>query len=53
MVKIGEGQDPWGGYRAGFAGTTSLKLADYGITYNLGPASTHVEMSLNIEGVRI
>jgi polyisoprenoid-binding protein YceI len=53
VVKIGEGQDPWGGYRAGFAGTTSLKLADYGITYNLGPASTHVEMSLNIEGVRI
>jgi polyisoprenoid-binding protein YceI len=53
VVKIGEGQDPWGGYRAGFSGTTSLKLADYGITYNLGPASTHVEMLLNIEGVRI
>jgi len=53
VVKIGEGQDPWGGYRAGFSGTTSLKLADYGISYNLGPASTHVEMSLNIEGVRI
>jgi len=53
VVKIGEGQDPWGGYRAGFSGTTSLKLTDYGITYNLGPASTHVEMALHIEGVRI
>ncbi|HBY87585.1 MAG TPA: YceI family protein [Colwellia sp.] len=53
VVKIGEGQDPWGGYRAGFSGTTSLKLADYGISYNLGPASTHVEMALHIEGVRI
>lgn len=53
IVKIGEGQDPWGGYRAGFSGTTSFKLADYGITYNLGPASTHVEMALHIEGVRI
>ena len=53
VVKIGEGQDPWGGYRAGFSGTTRLKLADYGITYNLGPASTHVEMALHIEGVRI
>ncbi len=53
VVKIGEGQDPWGGHRAGFSGTTSLKLADYGITYNLGPASTHVEMALHIEGVRI
>ncbi len=53
VVKIGEGQDPWGGYRAGFSGTTSFKLADYGISYNLGPASTHVEMALHIEGVRI
>jgi len=53
VVKIGEGQDPWGGYRAGFSGTTSLKLTDYGISYNLGPASTHVEMALHIEGGRI
>jgi len=53
VAKVGQGQDPWGGYRAGFSGTTSLKLADYGITYNLGPASTHVEMALHIEGVRI
>jgi polyisoprenoid-binding protein YceI len=53
VVKIGAGQDPWGGYRTGFSGTVSLKLSDYGITYNLGPASTHVEMALHIEGVRI
>ena len=53
VVKIGEGQDPWGGHRAGFSGTTKLKLADYGITYNLGPASTHVEMALHIEGIRL
>ncbi|CAN8140393.1 YceI family protein [Thiomicrorhabdus sp. 6S2-11] len=50
--KIGEGKDPWGGYRAGFTGTTSFKLADYGITYDLGPASTEVFMTLDIEGVR-
>ncbi|NRB40296.1 MAG: YceI family protein [Pseudomonadales bacterium] len=50
--KIGEGKDPWGGYRAGFSGTTSLKMADYGMSYNLGPASTHVELELYIEGVR-
>ncbi len=52
VEKIGEGNDPWGGYRAGFAGKTSLKLADYGITYDLGPASTHVEIELYVEGVR-
>lgn len=52
IEKIGEGDDPWGGYRSGFTGTTKLKLTDYGITYNLGPASTHVELELYIEGVR-
>ncbi|CAM4337950.1 YceI family protein [Pseudoalteromonas ostreae] len=50
--KIGEGKDPWGGYRVGFEGETSLKLADYGIDYNLGPASTYVDIGLYIEGVR-
>ena len=52
VKKIGEGKDPWGGYRAGFTGATELKLADYGITYDLGPASTHVYIELNIEGIR-
>jgi polyisoprenoid-binding protein YceI len=50
--KIGEGKDPWGGYRAGFEGTTRIAMADYGITKNLGPASTHVDLTLHIEGVK-
>ena len=49
---IGEGDDPWGGYRAGFDATTTLKLADFGIDYNLGPASETVELILTVEGVR-
>ena len=49
---IGHGKDPWGGYRRGFAGTTTLTLADYGINYNLGPASRQVEMFLSLEGIR-
>jgi polyisoprenoid-binding protein YceI len=52
IEKIGEGKDPWGGYRAGFSGKTKLKLSDYGISYNLGPASTHVEIELHVEGIR-
>ncbi len=52
VTKVGEGKDPWGGYRVGFEGKTTLKLADYGITYNLGPASTHVEINLFVEGVQ-
>ncbi|MDH5445325.1 MAG: YceI family protein [Gammaproteobacteria bacterium] len=49
---IGEGKDPWGGYRAGFEGSVKLKLADYGINYNLGPASRSVEMFLSVEGIK-
>ena len=49
---IGGGKDPWGGYREGFAGTVSLPLKDYGIDYDLGPASREVELTLHIEGVR-
>lgn len=49
---IGQGPDPWMGYRAGFEGFTTLRLADFGITRDLGPASTHVELQLYIEGVR-
>ncbi|GGD67673.1 YceI family protein [Lacimicrobium alkaliphilum] len=50
--KVGEGKDPWGGYRVGFAGDTKIALKDFGIDYDLGPASTHVELELHIEGVR-
>ncbi|MCF2858658.1 YceI family protein [Pseudoalteromonas sp. SMS1] len=53
VEKIGEGKDPWGGYRAGFSGETSIKLKDFGIDYNLGPASTHVTLELHIEGIKL
>ncbi|MCW8093183.1 YceI family protein [Alteromonas sp. ASW11-130] len=50
--KVGEGKDPWGGYRAGFAGTTKIALKDFDIDYDLGPASTEVELMLHVEGVK-
>ncbi|RRQ20502.1 YceI family protein [Guyparkeria sp. SCN-R1] len=50
--KVGEGEDPWGGYRAGFHGTTTLTLKDFGIDYDLGPAATTAEVTLSVEGVR-
>ena len=52
VKKIGEGKDPWGGYRAGFEGMTTLALEDYGIKNVLGPASANVEIYLYIEGIR-
>lgn len=52
MEQIGYGDDPWGGYRMGFAGSTIITLADFGIDYDLGPASETLELILSIEGVK-
>jgi len=52
VTKVGEGADPWGGYRAGFEGHTKLRLKDFDINYNLGPASEEVRMELHVEGIR-
>lgn len=50
--KVGEGKDPWGGYRAGFEGSTELKLKDFNIATSLGPASETVKLNLNVEGLK-
>ena len=52
VEQVGAGPDPWGGYRRGFIGTTTLTLKDFGIDYDLGPASTTAEVTLSIEGIR-
>ena len=52
VKKVGEGKDPWGGYRAGFEGTVTITRKDFGMGYNLGPASESMELFLFIEGTR-
>jgi len=52
VTQVGAGKDPWGGFRRGFVGTTELPLKDFGINYNLGPASQVVQITLNVEGIR-
>ena len=49
---LGEGKDPWGGYRAGFEGTTSIKRSDFGKQKDLGPTSDAVELYITFEGVK-
>jgi polyisoprenoid-binding protein YceI len=49
---IGHGPDPWGGYRRGFEGSTILRLSDFDIDYDLGPAAREVELFLSVEGIR-
>ncbi len=50
---IGHGKDPWGGYRRGFYGTTSIKPAEFGLKgmNKLGPSSTELFLELSIEGI--
>ena len=52
LTRIGEGEDPWGGYRVGFLGTTTLTRADFGMEYDLGPSAESLELELSIEGIR-
>ncbi len=50
---IGEGRDPWGGYRAGFFATTTIKRSDFRVNkFELGPASDPMKFELMIEGIR-
>ena len=50
--RVGEGKDPWGGFRAGFEGSVTLVRKDFGMGYNLGPAAESMELFLFIEGIR-
>lgn len=49
---VGGGADPWGGERVGFTGTAKIALADYGIKFDLGPASKEVELILDVEAIK-
>lgn len=49
-VMIGEGTDPWGGYRAGFEGTARIQLKDFGI--KVVGSSSYVDLDLQVEGIR-
>lgn len=52
VEQVGAGPDPWGGFRRGFLGKAELTLADFGIDYDLGPASRTMELTLSVEGIR-
>ena len=52
VTKVGEGKDPWQGYRAGFHSIFVLTRSDFGMKYNLGRDSETMEIELNIERMR-
>jgi polyisoprenoid-binding protein YceI len=53
VTLLGEGDDPWGNYRAGFEGSTTLMLGDYGIDMSDFPEVMHeLELYVTFEGIR-
>jgi polyisoprenoid-binding protein YceI len=52
VTKIGEGKDPWDGYRAGFEGSFVMTRSDFDMGYELGPASETMVFQLTIEAIR-
>ncbi|PCJ54797.1 MAG: hypothetical protein COA70_03650 [Planctomycetota bacterium] len=53
MSKVGEGEDPWGNYRAGFEGSFIIDRTEFGMDYlKEGGLGKQVTMTLAFEGVR-
>ncbi|MFP8965720.1 YceI family protein [Pokkaliibacter sp. CJK22405] len=52
VKKIGEGKDPWGGYRSGFVATTTIKRSEFGITNFIPGVTDETDLTVRIEGVR-
>ncbi|MFC2991589.1 MULTISPECIES: YceI family protein [Halomonas] len=53
VTMVGEGEDPWGSYRAGFEGSTMLTLSDFNIDMSGLPEVMHeLELYVTFEGVR-
>ena len=52
LQKMGEGDDPWGNYRAGFATELTIKRSDYGMTNMPEAVGDEVKLMISFEGLR-
>lgn len=52
VVKIGEGKDPWGGYRIGFESTFTIKRSDFGMTKMLEAVGDEVTVTFATEAIK-
>jgi polyisoprenoid-binding protein YceI len=50
--KIGEGKDPWGGYRIGFESTFTIKRSDYGMNKMIEAVGDEVTITFATEGIK-
>jgi polyisoprenoid-binding protein YceI len=52
LIKTGEGEDPWGGYRKGMATNFTVKRSEFGMDHSLGAVSDQVRLLVTFEGTR-
>jgi polyisoprenoid-binding protein YceI len=52
VTVIGEGEDPWGGYRKGYQATGTLNRSEWGITYFIPGVPDEIDIEIQIEGIR-
>ncbi|GAB4373262.1 MAG: YceI family protein [Acidobacteriota bacterium] len=51
--RVGSGKDPWGGFRTGFSGRTTIKRSEFNISWGLnGAVGDEVELFLDFELIR-
>jgi len=51
-TKIGEGKDPYGGYRAGYTASLPIKRSDFGMKFMLDGVADDVTLEIALEGVK-
>ena len=52
VAKIGEGKDPWGGYRIGFETTFTIKRSDYGMSKMMEAVGDEVAITFATEAIK-
>jgi polyisoprenoid-binding protein YceI len=52
MTKVGEGEDPWGGYRIGLETTFTIQRSAFGMDQMLNAVGDEVELTISIEALR-
>lgn len=53
VSSVGAGKDPWGGYRAGYDATTTIKRSEFGMNFMPGGIGDDIKITLNIEASKI
>jgi len=52
MIKIGEGDDPWGNYRIGLETTITIKRTDFGMDQMLDAVGDEVTLTISLEAIK-